>query len=217
VAKPIVQIGLSVVVDRRGKGPKQLVSVGAALGEKEIQVNFRPQHLYNGFNLDAENTFFHKYPDRWPALLKNQESLANGLTKFNLWLKQFQGRLVAVTQSLEFYQLYSQMMENIGECEFIIQPLDLKSWLAGLRGTAEWPQTIPLDRMRQDKVGVLPVEVAKDRWFAVSRGVMPRFGEVKKKKVGESPLRFLEAEPSVWAAPERPRLGGFAQRAILGE
>jgi len=197
VAKTIIHIGLSVLRDRVAPGPKQIVSVGAAIGEKGIQINLRPA-LNQPFCLDESNSFYRKNPELWPQVTSKQEGLSDGLKKFNLWLKQFQGRLIAVVPAMEFYHLYTTMIETIGECEFDLQPLDLRSWLAGQRGTTMWPITIPRDKMRTEVVGVLPVEVAKDRWFVVTHGEVPKFGERKKKSgigagaVGAPPLNLAD-------------------------
>ena len=99
MAKQVMHVGVAVATD--GVMPKRdsILSIGAYLGEiGQFSINVLPQS-----GSYKSSPFWDKHPTEFEGLKKDAVSLPTAVEGLNQWLKQWQGRLIACTSSIDFW------------------------------------------------------------------------------------------------------------------
>jgi hypothetical protein len=210
VAKSIIHVGVAVSTDGVIPGRDNIIGISACVG---------PDFVFNQNVLPAngkyhKSPFWTKHPEEFRELLQAPRSLTESIKLFDTWLKSWQGRMVACCSIIDFWHLFTAMMEYAKGCPFGTLPLDAASYYCGMQGTKA-PGKIT-DQIR-------PVEVAKERWKMVTAGAMPEFGVKPKAKAPKATgtIRYREYVPTPpaptpiqWDIADFPVRGQAAQGAL---
>lgn len=189
VAKQIMHVGVALATDGPMPGRDNILNVSACIGDTfTFSQNVTPTDGYK------ESKLWLKNPEEFAKLKLNPMSLRDTMKAFETWLGQWQGRLVACCSVIDFWHLFTSMMEHTGGCPFGTLPLDAASFYCGSVGTKA-PGKIT--------DAVAPQVIAKERWKMVTAGHMPQFGGSPKKK-SMPKLERLRAAYGWEAAPPRP-------------
>lgn len=173
MAKAVVHIGLAVSTDGFLPGKSNIVNLAACLGQKSsFAVNIAPVGgTYN------TSPFWAKHPEEFEKFKFNPVSIDAAMAQFRLWLRQFQGNLIACTSSLDFWHLYLAMLSTGKDCPFGSMPLDTNSYYAGREA-----RKTPL-RLQN---AVAPLEVALERWKIVTEDKYPHWVPKEKTKISKT-------------------------------
>lgn len=114
MSKQTIYIGISCVGATTLPSPKGLISLAVAVGREKLSLNFsRP-----GGGQWSPSKSWERYPEEWATLLTNQIPQSEAIAKYLQWLALFPGRHIAVGSPLDFYWLFSTLMEETGRCSF---------------------------------------------------------------------------------------------------
>lgn len=174
MAKPIIHVGIVVSVDGCLPGRSNILNICATTGSHNFNQNILPE-----YGMYKPSKFWEKFPFVFDEFKKSPDSYKIGIGKFNSWVKNFQGNLVACASSVDFWHLFMAMMEVCGECPFGHTPLDVNSYLAGMDGFRS---------PKRFKNIVQPMDLAKLRLQSITGGEQLQPTMTPKKTVKPAPL-----------------------------
>jgi hypothetical protein len=145
MAKDTIYIGVSLI-----GSAKQPISLAVAVGEDVFRVNF----LYDG----PQPRWWTKYPKEWEMIREDPQTVVEGLKDYRAWVGRYHGRHIAVTSSLEFWELFNLLISQTGKCSFGTNGyLDVGTLRAMKQGNYSLKGRFFNER-------VLPWEEARERW-----------------------------------------------------
>ena len=112
--KETIHIGIACVGETPTPTPGRLVSLAAAVGTDVWRANFQAPEDHPW----VCPRYLTKYPKIWGELTEKPVALKEGLKSYCRWISRYHGTHIAVGRAMDFWWLYSTLIENTGKCSF---------------------------------------------------------------------------------------------------